>query len=443
MHDCLTAMASLESRHFIDQFSDFITQSATSYHTVQALAKELTAAGYTELDETRPWAGGADRGSGTAGLPDVEGRHFVRREGALIAWHTPAKVSDSTRFRVVGSHTDSPGFSIKPNPSMTEGPCQTIDVEIYGGPLLNSWLDRELGVAGRIVTSDGQVHLVESGPILKIPQLPPHLDRTQNDSLSLSKQRHLTPLAGYSDPGLDLIEYLCDLAGIDPGQVAFWDLLTFPTEAPQVFGINADMFGSRRMDNLSSVFPSVRALVEITDPSDIAVMACFDHEEIGSSTRTGACGPFLEDIVVRIAAGLGFTGDRYRALLARSVCVSADAGHGLNPNYLEKFDVVNRPILNGGPLVKVNAQHRYATDALGTQIWLRACADAEVPSQFFVSNNDVTCGTTIGPLTATRMGLLTVDVGIGLLAMHSARETCGVDDPLLLSKAMKAFWMGE
>ena len=196
------------------------------------------------------------------------------------------------------------------------------------------------------------------------------------------------------------------------------------------------------MDNLSSVHSSIAAFVDVKPTNDVAVMACFDHEEVGSATRSGACGPFLEDVLVRIAEGLGMTGAAYRAMIARSSCVSSDAGHGVHPNYVEKFDPANHPLLNEGPLLKINANQRYATDGVGGALWQRACAAAGVPTQDFVSNNSVPCGSTIGPLTATRLGMLTVDVGVPLMSMHSTRELAGTADLTYLSKALGAYWAG-
>ena len=219
-------------------------------------------------------------------------------------------------------------------------------------------------------------------------------------------------------------------------------MVAFTTQPPAVFGAKEQFFAAPRMDNLSSVHASLVAFKQVELGSDIAVMAAFDHEEIGSSTTTGAAGPILEDVLRRIAAGHGITGDRWHAMLQRSSCISADAGHAVHPNYVGVHDPHNQPLLNAGPLLKINANQRYATDAVGGALWARACQASEVPSQPFVSNNAIPCGSTIGPITATRLGITTVDVGIPLLSMHSAREMCGVDDPWFLSRALEAYWSG-
>ncbi|MEL4359226.1 MULTISPECIES: M18 family aminopeptidase [unclassified Luteococcus] len=413
---------------FIGTFADFISASPTSYHAVATMAEQLRGAGFTELDEKQPW-------------DSVGNAQFTIRDGALIAWLVPDALTDTSGFRIVGSHTDSPSFKLKPNPTSNSAGWQQCGMEVYGGPLNNSWLDRELGLAGRLVTIDGTVTLVRTGPIARIPQLAPHLDRTVNDNLHLDRQQHLMPF--YSlDPTLDIEEYLCRVARIDVSELAHHDVLAFPTEAPAVFGPDEEFFASSRMDNLSSVYASLQALLDVAPGDDVVVLAAFDHEEVGSSTRSGACGPFLEDVLVRLASGLGVEGADYRAMLARSSCLSADAGHAVHPNYVHMHDPNNHPQLNAGPLLKINGNQRYATDGSGGALWKRACEQADVPTQAFVGSNAVPCGSTIGPLTATRLGILTVDVGIPLLSMHSARELCGVEDPWFLKRALEAYWAG-
>lgn len=416
----------------ISAFADFISESPSSYHAAATVADRLRGAGFVELDERRPWARGSASGGG----------YFFIRDGAIVAWLAPEAATPDTAFRVVGAHTDSPGFKLKPNPDSVRFGWQQTAMEVYGGPLLNSWLDREFALAGRLVTMSGEQVLVRTGPILRIAQLAPHLDRSVNENLHLDKQVHLLPIAGVGPESPEILRHLCGLARLDPSELAYFDVVSFPTEAPAVIGLNEDLFAAPRMDNLSSVFAGLCALLDAAPTNDVAVLACFDHEEVGSETRSGASGPLLSDALERIALSLGISGDEYRAMLARSSCISADAGHAVHPNYAGMHDPNNQPIVNAGPLLKINANQRYATDAVGAAIWLRACEAADVPSQPFVSNNSVPCGSTIGPLTATRMGLTTVDVGIPLLSMHSARELCGVDDPWYLTKALDAYWSG-
>ena len=417
--------------------ADFITASPTSYHAAAETAARLNAVGFSSADETQPWGPGLQRCG------------YAVRDGAIIAWILPERCTERAGFRIVGAHTDSPALKLKPRAAMVRDGIQVLDVEIYGGPLLNSFLDRDLGLAGRLVTRDGDVRLVRTCPIARVAQVAPHLDRSVNDSLHLDRQANLLPLWTLATDGArpdDPERHLCELAGIDPRELAFHDILTFPTERPARFGRHDEFLASSRLDNLSSVHAALVALEalarEDSEPDEPVVMIANDHEEVGSATRSGAGGPLLETVLGRLSGLLGVDGDARAAMLARSICVSADAGHAVHPGHPQLHDPAVRPALNRGPLVKINAQQRYATDAVGTAVWLRACAAADVPVQDFVSNNAVPCGTTIGPITAARLGITTVDIGQPLLSMHSQREMCGVADGLWMARAMRAFWLG-
>ncbi|MGD8215492.1 M18 family aminopeptidase [Aestuariimicrobium sp. Y1814] len=419
----------MSARDHLEGLASFVKASPSSYHAADVVAAHLEASGFTRLDEARPWE-------------RSHGGQFVVRDGAVVAWLVPDTVDDTTGFRIVGSHTDSPGFKLKPNATASVAGWQQAGMEIYGGPLLNSWLDRELGLAGRLTTVEGEVRMVRTGPILRIPQLAIHLDRTANDGLTLDRQQHTRPVFAVGDADLDIEEYLCEQAGIERADLAHHDVVAFTTQEPGMFGVGEQFFASPRLDNLSSVHAGLVALSRVELGSDIAVMVAFDHEEVGSATASGAAGPLLEDVLRRIAAGHGIAGDRFAAMIRRSSCISADAGHAVHPNHVGRHDPQNQPLVNAGPLLKINANQRYATDAVGAALWRRACDAAEVPSQPFVSNNSVPCGSTIGPITASRLGITTVDVGIPLLSMHSAREMCGADDPWYLSRALEAYWSG-
>ncbi|PWC02881.1 M18 family aminopeptidase [Agromyces badenianii] len=414
---------------YITDFAEFVQASPSSYHAAAEVARRLEAAGFARLDERDEWPAGR--------------RHVVVRDGAVIAWAAPEVAGPATPYRIVGAHTDSPSFKLKPRAtSSSEGLLQA-GVEVYGGPLLNSWLDRELELAGRIVTDDGGEHLVRTGPMLRIPQLAIHLDREVNKGLTLDKQRHLQPIWGAGGDG-DILGELAASAGVPAEHVVGHDVLLADTQAPARFGLDGALFASGRMDNLSSVYAGLVALLRApNDAEHISVLAAFDHEELGSESRSGASGPFLDDVLVRIGAGLGAGDVERRRAFAASWVVSSDAGHAVHPNYPDRHDPANRPVLGGGPLLKLNANQRYASDAAGAGFWAAVCRQAGVPSQPFVSNNSIPCGTTIGPLTATRLGIRTVDVGVPLLSMHSARELAHVDDLAALGAAMAAFLTPE
>ncbi|MCW2522310.1 MAG: aminopeptidase, partial [Frankiales bacterium] len=412
----------------------FITASPSSYHAVAEAARRLSEAGFSPLDERQAW-------------PDGPGRRFVVRDGAVIAWVQPVAATATTPFRIIGAHTDSPSFKLKPNPDTGRHGWQQAGVEVYGAPLFNSWLDRDLEFAGRLVTRDGASHLIRTGPVLRFPQLAVHLDRAVNsEGLKLDPQRHLHPVVGL-DSGDGILAALAAPAGLDPAEVIGHDIVVADTAAPAVIGLRGELLAAGRMDNLTSVDAGLSAIIdaaaELAAAEDagqsIAVFAAFDHEEVGSATTSGASGPFLADVLSRIGAGLDASeSERFRAF-AGSWCLSADAGHAVHPNYADRHDPANHPLPNGGPLLKLNANQRYASDGLGTAEWARACEQAGVPFQPFVSNNALPCGSTIGPLTATRLGIRTIDVGLPVLSMHSARELCGVDDPAYLTAAAGAF----
>lgn len=410
----------------IESLARFVQASPTSYHAADEVARTLRSSGFEQLDERATWTPGEAQ--------------FVVRGGAVVAWRTPARVDRATGVRIVGAHTDSPAFKCKPVPAFRSVGWQQIAVEVYGGPLWNSWLDRDLGIAGRIALADGTISLVRTGAVARIPQLAIHLDRTQNEGLKLDPQAHLQPVVGVRPD--DILDHLAAQVGADASQITGHDLYTYPTEPPAVIGLSGELFASSRLDNLSSTHAGLTALLRVQSDDDILVFVAFDHEEVGSATTTGAAGPLLEDVLIRIAATHGIEGAGFAELLTRTTCVSADAANLVHPNYAGRHDPTHQAVPNGGPLLKVSAQQRYASDAMTAAMWRRACDEAGVPSQVFVANNAVPPGSTIGPITATRLGIATVDVGIGLLSMHSARELCGVDDPAYLTRALTAYWAG-
>jgi aspartyl aminopeptidase len=423
------------ARAHAEDLGAFVTASPSSYHAAAEVARRAEAAGFARLDETAAW----DVAPG--------GRYVVVRDGAAIAVVVPPSAGPTTPFTVLGTHTDSPGFKLKPRPTTAASGWVQAGVEVYGGPLVNSWLDRELELAGRVVTRDGVEHLVRTGPFARIPQLAIHLDRQVNDGLKLDKQRHTQPVIGLGEASdADVLVALAAgaEADLDPEDVVGWDVMVADTQAPRAFGAGQQLWASGRLDNLLSTHAALVALLGAApdDLGGIAVLAAFDHEELGSESRSGASGPFLADVLSRVSAALGAGAEERHRALAASLCVSSDVGHAVHPNYPERHDPANRPVAGGGPILKINANQRYATDAHGAALWKAACSAAGVPSQEFVSNNAIPCGSTIGPLTATRLGIRVVDVGAAILSMHSARELTAVVDPWYLSRAMGAVLAG-
>lgn len=413
----------------VQDLMNFLDASPSPWHAAATAAARLEAAGFVELDETASWAE----------LP-IAG--FVRRGGALIAWRLPA--TDVAALRIVGAHTDSPGLRVHPRPDQALANWRSLGVEIYGGVLLNSWLDRDLGVAGRVIAADGTealVHVAE--PVARVPQLAIHLDRDVNErGLVLDRHQHLRPVwaTATAEPfAAWLTEQTgVELAGRDP---AAWDLCLYDVQPAAVIGADRTLLASGRLDNQVSCWAAVTALAGAEPDGHVAIAALFDHEEVGSESRAGAAGPLLATVISRLLAGVDADdADDTARVLAASSCVSADNAHAIHPNYPERHDAGHAPLVNRGPAIKLNANQRYATDAGTAALFQRACEDAGVPVQTFVSRNNVPCGSTIGPITATRLGIATVDVGVPQLSMHSARELCGVDDPGHLARALEAYF---
>ena len=427
-------------RAHADSLIGFLSTSPTPYHAVRSAAEVLEKAGFRQLEETEAWDAaahaGADRGRGQG--------QYVLRGGALMAWYVPANAGPETPYRIVGAHTDSPNLRVKPVPDTGSHGWRQIGMEIYGGTLLNTWLDRDLGLAGRLTLRDGSTRLVNiDRPLLRVPQLAIHLDRQANDGLKLDRQRHMTPVWGLGTPSEgDLIRFVAGEAGVTGEDVTGWDLMAHSVEPPAYLGRDRELLAGPRMDNLLSVHAGAVALAAAAGQDElpaIPVLAAFDHEENGSQSDTGADGPLLGSVLERSVFARGGTyEDRARAY-AGSFCLSSDTGHAVHPNYSERHDPGHRPMPNRGPILKVNVNQRYATDGSGRAVFASACERAGVPWQSFVSNNAMPCGTTIGPITSARHGIPTVDIGVAILSMHSARELCGVEDPWLLAACMGAF----
>ncbi|EDY42858.1 M18 family aminopeptidase [Streptomyces sp. SPB074] len=421
-------------RAHTDDLLTFLAASPTPYHAVAEAARRLDEAGFRQVAEEAAWEG-------------TPGGAYVLRGGALVAWYVPEGAEAHTPFRIVGAHTDSPGLRVKPQPDFSAHGFRQVAVELYGGPLLNSWLDRDLGLAGRLSLRDGSTKLLTADrPLLRVPQLAVHLDRGANDGLTLDRQRHLQPVWGLGEGHEgELIAFAEREAGLEEGSVTGWDLLAYPVEAPAYLGRENEFVAGPRMDNLLSVHSGVAALIAASrsgELSSIPVLAAFDHEETGSQSDTGADGPLLGNVLKRSVVSRGGSyEDRARAL-ASSVSLSSDTGHAVHPNYAEKHDPTHHPRINGGPILKVNVNNRYATDGAGRSVFVAAAERAGTPYQSFVSNNSMPCGTTIGPITAARHGIKTVDIGVAILSMHSVRELCGDKDPYHLANTLVAFLEG-
>ena len=407
---------------FAQELGRFVSQSPSSFHAAATVKASLIEQGFLELDESESWTGV------TAG-----GRYVVTRDGSVIAFVVPDTAVSTTALRIFGAHTDSPALKLKPKSSIISHGFNQVGVEVYGGALFNSFLDRDLALAGRIVLMDGEDVLVHTGPYLRVPQLAVHLDRAVNrDGLTLDAQKHLQPITGLAEGGEhDVLADLAAIAGINPQHIAGYDIVTVAAQVPQLIGARREFLASARLDNLLSTFAGLEAIKsqEASANDHIVLFVANDHEEVGSASRSGAAGPFLEDVLARLYSALGASDEERRRAFNRSIVVSSDVGHSVHPNYPERHDPANQPVAGKGPILKINADQRYATDARGAAFWARACAHAGIEYQEFVSHNSMPCGSTIGPITATRLGMTTVDVGVPILSMHSCRELTAVSDP--------------
>lgn len=420
-------MTSTSSNLTIDDCMRLLDASPSPFHAVEECAQRLLSAGATEVLLTDEW-----------NSADVDGFRFIRRDGALVAWKAPSTAEVAPPMRLVGAHTDSPCFKLKPNPDTHRHGWHQLSVEVYGGILNNSWLDRDLGLAGRVVSSSGETSLVRTEAIARIPQLAIHLDRGVNEGLRLDPQAHLMPIWAVGDTSATVAEYVQQLSGLD--SLAWWDISLFDTQPAARLGANRELLASGRLDNLLSCWAAVVALCETTHTEHLQVIVLNDHEEVGSASTTGAAGPTLEQVLTRIVAARGGTTADLARALSRSMCISADNAHALHPNYADRHDHGHAPLVNKGPAIKLNVNQRYATSSTSAQRYAAICESAGLPTQVFSSRNNIPCGSTIGPITATRLGIDTIDVGVPQLSMHSARELCGVEDPVTLAQSFVAFW---
>ncbi len=393
----------------------------------------LTAAGYTELDEREHWE-------------DAPPRAFLCRGGSLVAWQQPA--TEHRSFRIIGAHTDSPNLRIKPRPDTGAAGVGQLGVEIYGGALLNSWLDRDLGISGRVAVSGDQIaqRLIKiDRPVLRVPQLAIHLDREIHErGLKLNKQSHMAPLwrMGVADAG-DFAAWIASELEVDADSIRGWDLMTHDLTPSSSLGVDDDFLAAPRIDNLASCHAAIEALIATDAGGATSVVCLFDHEEVGSVSSSGAAGSLLPVVLQRIHTSAGGELASLPPVLAASACISADGAHATHPNYVDRHEPDHHIALNGGPVIKRNANERYATDALAQAVAEEACRAADVPFQLFVNRTDLACGSTIGPVTSAQLGITTVDMGLAQLSMHSARELCGVEDPHRLAAALNAFLTQE
>ncbi len=414
---------------------DFIDSSPSPFHVCETVAARLRAAGYRQLSEAAAWPGG--------------GRYFVVRAGSLVAWdsHKP-----ELPFRIIGGHTDSPNLRVKQHPDRTVAGWNVVALQPYGGAWLNSWLDRDLGISGRISVRHNDV---ENGvadrlvridtPLLRVPQLAIHLSDDRK-GVSLDPQRHVNAVWGLGDTSRSFLAYVAEQVGVDVDDVLGFDLMTHDLNPSAVTGARGEFVSAPRLDNQGTCYAGLEAFLAAEPRGFVPVLALFDHEEVGSTSDHGAQSDLLittlERIVLSAAGGARQSSSSREDFLRRltgSMVASGDMAHATHPNYPERHEPYHLIEVNGGPVLKVQPNLRYATDGRTAGVFELACRQAGVPLQRYEHRADLPCGSTIGPMTAARTGIPTVDVGAAQLAMHSARELMGADDVAAYSAALQAF----
>jgi aspartyl aminopeptidase len=404
----------------------FVDASPTPFHVCATVAAELDAAGYGRVAEQDAW-------------PTEPGDHYVVRGGSLVAWSTSPGAAAADPFRVVGGHTDSPNLRLKQHHDLAPEGLGVVALHPYGGAWLDSWLDRDLGIAGRLSLRDGRDVLVRTDEaVLRVPRLAIHLSADRK-AVELDPQRHLNAIWS-TTPGT-FLDVVAERAAVTADEVLGFELMTHDTQPSALTGVRSELVSAPRLDNQVTCFAGLRAFLAAEPvPGVRRVLALFDHEEVGSTSERGAQSDLLATVLERVVAAAGGSREDFHRAIAASVCASGDMAHATHPNHAERHEPLHHVAINGGPVLKVHPNLRYATDAVGAAHFARACEQAGVPLQRYEHRADLPCGSTIGPLSAARTGMLTVDVGAPQLAMHSARETMGADDVDLYARALAAFF---
>jgi len=420
---------------FNSRLCDFLRVATTPFHAVAEMRRQLDAAGFRRLADGGEWR--IERGGSY---------YLTRNDSAIVAFRAGSSQPPTAGIRMVGAHTDSPCLTVKPIPEITAHGCFQLGVQVYGGALLNPWFDRDLSLAGRVCYLGSgdrlSMALVDfRDPVATIPSLAIHLDREANQKREINPQTAIVPVLGCAGTGeQDLRELLRvqlqrEYPGTEVREVLDYELCFYDTQGPQLLGLQREFIASARLDNLLSCFTGLQALL-LSDGEESALLVCNDHEEVGSVSTSGAGGPLLLSFINRLAG----TPEATAALADGSLMISTDNAHAIHPNFSDRHDERHGPLLNGGPVIKVNASQRYATNAETSGLFRLLASREGVPVQSFVVRNDMQCGSTIGPITAGVTGIRTLDIGVPTLGMHSIRELAGARDAWDLSRVLRRFF---
>lgn len=425
-------MQKLNQVNFVEELFSFIDKSPSPFHAIETIRNMLLKAGFVEVFEKESWT--IQKG----------GSYFVvRNDSAIIAFQIPQK--DMAGFHMVTSHSDSPSFKVKEHGELTLEQAYTkLNVEKYGGMIMSSWFDRPLSVAGRVFVNTKQgiekrfIHFDKD--LLVIPNLAIHMNREANNGVKYSTQTDMCPVLSTDADKGRFSELLAEQAGVSQEDILGQDLYLYTRQQGLILGSNQDMIMSPRLDDLECAYSSMQALIESTPEQFVNVCAVLDNEEVGSGTRQGADSDFLYSTLKRVIYALGGSEEQYMQAIAESFLISADNAHAVHPNHPEKADPSNRPVLNGGIVIKYSGNQKYTSDAFSGSVMKKLCMDADVPYQVFYNHSDVLGGSTLGNISTAHVSVASVDIGLPQLAMHSAVETAGVKDVEYLVKALKEYY---
>lgn len=424
----------------IDDLMAFMDASVMNFFAVATISERLDCAGFTALDMRQPWT--LQRG----------GKYYLTKNGSAIFAFVVGNGEAYDGYKIISAHSDSPGFRLKPNCEMlSDGRMLRLNTEVYGGPILYTWFDRPLSLAGRVILRsedpiNPETKLVKfDEPLLTIPHLAIHFNRAVNEGNPLSKQKDMLPIMGHlpegSEPKGFITRMIADKLNVNAGDILDYDISLYDTTSASIVGLDKAFITSGRLDDLSMAHAAMTALLESkAEASQTRIMAIFDNEETGSGTKQGAASPMLDYIIRRINLALGGSEEDYLRAIASSFMVSADNAHGVHPNYVEKQDPTNHPVLGEGPAIKINANCKYMTDADSAAVFRSVCEQARVPYQYFVNHSDVAGGSTLGNILTSQIALRGVDMGAPLWAMHSARETASTADHEFTISAFTKFF---
>lgn len=419
---------------------DFIYESPTAFHAIESTKKELNNNGFKELKNSDKW------------VLEKGGKYYVtKNDSSLTAFVVGSGEVEEEGFKLIGSHTDSPTFRIKPNAQMiSENTYVKLNTEVYGGPILNTWFDRPLSIAGRVALKSEnplqpRIELINvKKPILIIPNLAIHMNREVNKGVEINPQKDTLPLVANINKEFEKDNFLLKLISksldIDTEDILDFEMFLYGVEKGSLVGLNEEFISVGKLDDLAMVHAGLNGLIDSNVGKGTNVLVCFDNEEVGSGTKQGAASPMLKTVLERITLAMGKGKEDYYRALSNSFIISADQAHALHPNYLDQHDPTSRPVVNGGPAIKLAANQAYTTDSFSSAVYKGICKSADVPVQEFVNRSDKRGGSTIGPISSSQLDIPSVDIGNPILGMHSIRELGGVLDHYYVYKSFKEFY---